>query len=81
MKPRNMSPYHASMRPAPRPGDPMQNCVTGPGSCFGYHASTLYPDHLDSAADAHAATTLCNEAYKEGYRAAQLDAREALGIK
>jgi hypothetical protein len=56
--------------------------VNGPGHGMSYDAGTLWPERrLSSDADATAAAILCNEAYAQGYHAAQCDIRIALGLK
>lgn len=56
--------------------------VEGPGNGFGYDAGTLFSMmRLSSEDDAKAATYIANEAYTQGYRAAQREIQAALGLK
>ena len=55
--------------------------VDGPGNGFGTNAGTLWPNlRLSTEKDAEAAAALCNTAYSEGYRQAQADILQALGL-
>lgn len=65
-----------------RTGNDQKPCVDGPGNGFGYYAGTLWPDmRFSSNSDAEAAARCSNEAYRQGYLAAQQAMREALGLR
>lgn len=53
----------------------------GPGQGFGMYAGTLF-SHMTFADDAaaKAAAACANEAYRQGYAAAQRDVRRVLGL-
>lgn len=63
-------------------GSDMKPCVSGPGRGMGYDAGTLWPEmRLTTDRDAEAAAKIANEAYWQGYYAAQHDMRKALGLE
>jgi hypothetical protein len=53
-----------------------KNYVNGPGQSY-YQSIDLFA----SEEDCKSATNIANEAYKQGYRQAQSDIRQSLGIK
>lgn len=56
--------------------------VDGPGDGMCYSSGSLWPERrLSSDADATAAAILCNEAYRQGFIAAQRQMRILLGFK
>lgn len=65
-----------------RVGSDSRHYVDGPGDGFSYYSGTLWPEmRFVCKEDAEAAAKCANEAYRQGYMAAQADIRKALGIK
>ena len=63
-------------------GSDDRHYVSGPGDGFGYYSGTIYSaQRFSNHADATAAAVCCNEAYRQGFMAAQRSIREALGLK
>jgi hypothetical protein len=59
-----------------------KNYVHGPGNGLDYFSGILWPElRCNSQEEAERAATIANIAYEQGYKAAQLEARKALGLK
>jgi hypothetical protein len=55
--------------------------VHGPGNGMGYYSGTLWPElRWETREDTERAANIANIAYEEGYKRAQADMREAMGI-
>lgn len=69
------APYTANI------GEDSRHYVAGPGNGCSFYSGTLFPEmRLSSKEDAEAAAKIANEAYMQGYQAAQQAIRSVLGI-